>query len=127
MTVHHNWFDRTSERHPRARFGRVHAFNNLYDHWGFYGIASSQRAQVVSERSIFDAGDNADAIIDQAGSDPEPGRVRSTGDWLLGGAQVRDNEPDQVFDPAALYGYEADEADDALREAIEAGAGPPSS
>jgi len=28
VTVHHNWFNGTDERHPRVRFGKVHVYNN---------------------------------------------------------------------------------------------------
>jgi len=111
------------ERHPRVRYGQVHAFNNLYDHWAFYGIASSQMAQVASERNIFEAGSNTDAIIVRAGSDPADGLARSTGDLLLGGAIVLENARDTVFHPAAAYAYTAAPADDTLRTAIETGAG----
>jgi pectate lyase len=31
VTVHHNHFLRTVQRHPRVRYGRVHVFNNLYE------------------------------------------------------------------------------------------------
>jgi pectate lyase len=122
-TVHHNWFDGTDERHPRLRYGRAHVFNNLHVDWLYYGIASSQLGQIASEANIFDAGSNTSAIIDQAGSDPDQGLVRSTGEWLLDGATAVQNQPDQVFDPAAAYAYAADPADPSLRSALEAGAG----
>ena len=30
-TFHHNWFDGSSSRHPRVRFGTAHVYNNLFD------------------------------------------------------------------------------------------------
>jgi hypothetical protein len=59
-TVHHNWFERTSERTPRVRNGWIHVFNNLYDNVGGepgqgtgYGIAAGHRANIVSEGNKF--------------------------------------------------------------------------
>jgi pectate lyase len=37
VTMHHNWFDKTTQRHPRVRFGWVHVFNNYYFDMGRYG------------------------------------------------------------------------------------------
>jgi pectate lyase len=123
VTVHHNWFDGTEERHPRLRFGKAHVFNNLYVDWLYYAIGSSQLGQVASEANIFDAGENKDAIIIRVGDDPSDGLVRSTGDLLLNGAVAEENLPDDVFLPADFYAYVPDAADDSLRGAIESGAG----
>jgi len=123
VTVHHNWFDGTDERHPRLRYGKAHVYNNLYVNWLYYGIGSSQLGQVASEGNIFDAGDNKDAIITRVGSDPEDGLVRSSGEWLLGGAVALENRPDEVFLPADYYESAVDTADAALRSAIESQAG----
>jgi len=66
-TLHHNWFQGTEERTPRVRNGRVHIFNNLYDHiQGHpyhdvlldrntgYGIGAAHNATVWAEGNIFD-------------------------------------------------------------------------
>lgn len=55
-TYHHNWFDNTNSRHPRARFGEVHVFNNYYDNSAkgmSYGVASTMEADVVVESNYF--------------------------------------------------------------------------
>ena len=91
--------------------------------WLYYGIGSSQLGQVASEGNIFDAGDNTDAIITRVGSDTEDGLVRSSGEWLLGGAVALENRPDEVFLPADYYESAVDTADAALRGAIESQAG----
>src|SRR5262249_7826051 len=42
VTYHHNWFDGTTQRHPRVRFGNpVHVYNNFYRSVGSYGVAST--------------------------------------------------------------------------------------
>lgn len=33
VTLHHNWFENTGRRHPRARYGRFDVFNNFVDRW----------------------------------------------------------------------------------------------
>lgn len=66
-TFHHNWFERTQERTPRIRHGRVHIFNNLYEdiqghpyhdvlndrHTG-YGIGAGHDATIWAEGNIFE-------------------------------------------------------------------------
>jgi pectate lyase len=53
ITVHHNWFDGTSSRHPRVRFGQVHVFNNYYTNNAEYGVASTMEADVLVEGNYF--------------------------------------------------------------------------
>jgi len=52
-TFHHNWFDGSSSRHPRARFGKVHVYNNLYDECTTYGVGSASGAKVLVEFNYF--------------------------------------------------------------------------
>ncbi len=115
VTSHHNFFDGTEERHPRLRFGRVHAFNNLVEGWLYYGMRIHLTGQLVSENNVFIAGANENAIV--LGDDTEV-RVRSTGDLLQGGAIVEEKSPDLAFVPADTYAYELDPADDALIERL---------
>jgi pectate lyase len=54
VTYHHNFFDGTEQRHPRARFGEpVHVFNNYYLNNGLYGVASTENAGLVVEGNYF--------------------------------------------------------------------------
>lgn len=54
VTYHHNWFDGTTQRHPRARFGEpVHVFNNYYLN-NSYGVAAQMNAGVVVEGNYFE-------------------------------------------------------------------------
>jgi len=123
VTLHHNWFEETIQRHPRARWGRVHIFNNHFDGWGSYAVGASHLSSVLSENNIFEAGGDDDAILNIVGDDPEHGSVRSQGDWLLNDAVVNEHNTEAVFDPATHYDYTAQSADGALRERISAGAG----
>jgi pectate lyase len=122
VTLHHNFFDGTSRRHPRLRFGRVHAFNNYLRRWESYGMASSMYGQLLSEHNIFEADESTDAVITQD-LDPHDGAVESRRDWQLNGAEVDENDTELVFEASDTYAYSLEDANDALRDAIEDGAG----
>ena len=48
-TFHHNWFDQSSSRHPRVRYGVAHVYNNLFDGCTTYGVGSAYGAKVLVE------------------------------------------------------------------------------
>ena len=54
VTFHHNWFDNSSSRHPRVRYGRAHVYNNYYDNNTTYGVGSAYGAMVLVEYNYFD-------------------------------------------------------------------------
>lgn len=123
VTLHHNHFARTEERHPRLRFGKVHTYNNYYDQWGSYGAASSMFGELFSEANVYEAGWHRAAVITRAGDDPAQGYVRSVDDLALGWARIAVREPERVFDPRAYYAAAVEPADDGLRVAVRRGAG----
>ena len=53
-TFHHNWFEGSSSRHPRVRFGQVHVYNNLFYGNTTYGVGSAYGAKVLVEYNYFD-------------------------------------------------------------------------
>jgi len=53
VTFHHNAFTRVDEGSPRARFGNVHVFNDLYEDVGRYAIASQMNAIALIENNVF--------------------------------------------------------------------------
>lgn len=53
-TFHHNFFDSSSSRHPRVRFGRAHVYNNFYNGCTTYGAGSAYEAMVLVEHNYFD-------------------------------------------------------------------------
>lgn len=53
-TFHHNWFEGSSSRHPRVRFGTVHVYNNFFDGNTTYGVGSAYGAMVLVEYNYFD-------------------------------------------------------------------------
>jgi len=55
VTYHHNWFDASTQRHPRVRFGNpVHVYNNYYFNNSGYGVASTEGAGVLVEANSFE-------------------------------------------------------------------------
>ncbi|WP_214408548.1 pectate lyase family protein [Sphaerisporangium fuscum] len=55
VTYHHNYFDGTTQRHPRVRFGNpVHVYNNYYASVKSYGVASTKEAGVLVEGNYFE-------------------------------------------------------------------------
>lgn len=123
VTVHHNAFIDTVQRHPRLRYGRVHAFNNYFKGWDSYAIGASQDGQVLSEANIFEAGGNRTALQTKVGDDPRYGLARSTGDWKLNGATIAQRDSTKVFNPRDTYTYTAEKADSALRSRLSSGTG----
>ena len=56
VTYHHNFFDRTIQRHPRVRFGKAHVYQNYYLAAPFntvYGVSSNLNAQAMVEGNYF--------------------------------------------------------------------------
>lgn len=53
VTMHHNFFDLSSSRHPRVRFGRAHVYNNFYNQVTTYGVGSAYGARVLVESNSF--------------------------------------------------------------------------
>lgn len=53
VSVHHNWWNKTVQRHPRVRFGWVHVYNNYYDNDSLYGVVSACSAKVLVEGNYF--------------------------------------------------------------------------
>jgi len=134
VTMHHNLFDGDGYRMPRVSYGKVHAYDNYLRNWTVHGMSAVRNSQLLSQANIFEAGAKDNAVI-FSGGDPEkdasPGFVRSEGDLLLNGAQVRENEPGQVFDPSTYYEATVEPATDDLRQRLStetgwqaAGAGP---
>ncbi|MFI5933969.1 polysaccharide lyase family 1 protein [Actinoplanes sp. NPDC051494] len=54
VSIHHNWFDGSRQRHPRVRFGDpVHVYNNYFQSNALYGVASTMNAGVLVEGNYF--------------------------------------------------------------------------
>lgn len=123
VTLHHNTFVNTGQRHPRAVFGKVHMYNNLFSGWGSYGIGSSFRAQTLAEGNLFEhTGTRGNkALLTQVGIDPEPGFARLLNNLFGGTALAASFMPELVF--STSYQYRCQEANEALKTTLLAEAG----
>ncbi|MET9710676.1 pectate lyase family protein [Nocardiopsis alba] len=102
VTVHHNFFDGTTARHPRAlNAEHVHVFNNYFRDNPEYGVSSADGANVLVEGNYFER----TPLSVASEKDDEPGNV-ATRDNLL----VDSDQPElrgEVPDPP--YAYELDD------------------
>jgi hypothetical protein len=94
--------------------------------WDGYGIASSQKGDVLSQHNIFIAGEDKEATSIHEGSDPLPGFLRSEEDTVRNGAVIVQRPPDQdgfVWNNYTFATFSISQADAALEAAIRGGAG----
>ncbi len=135
-TVHHNYMHDSADRHPKINGGeqqsaRMHSFNNYVENWG-YGSAgpamiSVGSAQMLAENNIFKRGPRGGdrATCPTCNATAGPGRIRAVGNWLMDSAIYETERlAGTVFDPKGIYDYQAEAADEALRQKIMAGSGP---
>lgn len=114
VTVHHNFFDGTSGRHPRARFAEhVHVFNNYFRSNDEYGVRSTHEANVLVEGNYFES-----TALSVATEEDEPGNAVARDNLLVDSEQPRTRG--SVSDPP--YVYELDETAQ-VPELVRAGAG----
>jgi pectate lyase len=118
VTYHHNWFDGTTQRHPRVRFGNpVHVYNNYYNGNSGYGVASTCNAGVLVERNYFE--NVSHPTVTQTGDSPS-GNLRVINNYLVnsGTEQVRNG----ASVAAVPYAYTPD-ANNKVKSIVTAGAG----
>ncbi|TDD60838.1 pectate lyase [Kribbella antibiotica] len=118
VTYYANWFDGTTQRHPRVRFGNpVHVFNNYYRSTSGYGVASTCTAGVYVERNYFDS--VSKPVVAQTGDSPE-GNVKLLNNYLVGsGTPVSRNAASVAAIP---YSYTVDAAEN-VKSIVTGGAG----
>jgi pectate lyase len=105
VTYHHNWFDGTTERHPRVRFSDpTHVFNNYYLNIGTYGVASTMNAGVLVEGNFFQNVPQP-TITDISGS-AQPGRLVQRGNMFSGSGTPQSSGT--VTEASTFYSYTLD-------------------
>ena len=120
VTYHHNYFDGSNQRHPRARFGDpVHVYNNYYRDIGLYGIASTQNAGVVAEGNYFE---NVPFPCHSVSgyADSDPGRLVQRGNAFVNSGVCEAGGT--VTEPSSFYSYQLDPAA-TVPATVSAGAG----
>ncbi|WP_436761832.1 pectate lyase family protein [Streptosporangium sp. V21-05] len=120
VTIHHNFFDNSRQRHPRIRFGEpVHVFNNYFLGNELYGVASTENAGVVVEGNYFQ--DVPHPLFSASGyADSGPGRaVQRNNVYVNSGTPETSGT---VVEPRTFYAYTVD-APAGIPSAVRSGAG----
>jgi pectate lyase len=104
VTYHHNYFDGSDTRHPRARFGHVHVFNNYYRGCD-YGVASTCNAMVLVEANYFE--NTSSPTLTQYGSSPSGYVVERDNEYVNSGSPETSGSV-----PEVTYSYTPDKASD---------------
>ena len=102
-TFHHNWFDKSSSRHPRVRFGKVHVYNNLFDGNTTYGVGSAYGAMVLVEYNYFDGVQLPTDICTYPAKESNESNLQgSVAGYLYATQDVYVNRPEKAKDPYPL-------------------------
>lgn len=121
VTLHHNWFNRSIQRHPRVRFGQVHVFNNYYlgAPGTIYGIGIGVGAQIVSESNFFEGVSAPSRFYDTA---TIPGFFRDNASVLLNSGAFASRPEGINWKPSDYYAYNPDPANN-VKDIVMARAG----
>ncbi|MDF3143538.1 MULTISPECIES: pectate lyase [unclassified Streptomyces] len=122
VSIHHNFFDGSRQRHPRVRFGEpVHVYNNYYKGNALYGVASTMNAGVLVEGNYFEAVPHpcySAGGYDESG----PGRLVQRDNAFAGAGTGACETNGTVTEPRTYYAYTLDRATD-VPSLVRAGAG----
>jgi pectate lyase len=106
VTIHHNYFNNSRQRHPRVRFGEpVHVYNNYFLNNELYGVASTENAGLLVEGNYFE--NVPFPIYSTSGyADSGPGRAVARNNIFVnsGTPEVNGN----VVEPRTYYSYTVD-------------------
>jgi pectate lyase len=119
VTLHHNLFETTVQRNPRAVRAQVDAYNNYLRHWIGIGMQAAEEAEINSQGNVLEASTDLDGIVSRG---LRSGAVRSTDDLAVNGARIMEREPETVFEPP--YSRTVQPADETLSALIRSNAGP---
>lgn len=128
ITLHHNHYEGTYNRHPLARWAKIHGFNNYFNK-NIQGVDARTNVQYYSENEIFEKNNSGVAVMLKAiTGDPvwEPEgalNAKAVNPWLINGATVEQVNPSAIFNPSSYYAYTAETANSALQAKIIGNAG----
>ncbi|MFI6025319.1 polysaccharide lyase family 1 protein [Amycolatopsis magusensis] len=104
VTIHHNFFDGSAQRHPRVRFGEpVHVYNNYYRATSAYGVATTMNAGVLVEGNYFET---VPQPIVVGYADSGPGRAVERNNIYTGSGVPQTSG--SVVEPSTYYAYTVD-------------------
>jgi pectate lyase len=124
VTIHHNFFYETIQRHPRLRFGKVDVYNNYYYRCQSYCIGSTMHGRVLAEANIFE--ECVNIFRSSLGGDPEGGYIKLLGNLFISSGLCESVNPEKVFRREDYYEAFIEPASDELKLRIMAYAGCPS-
>jgi pectate lyase len=108
VSIHHNYFDNSRQRHPRVRFGEpVHVYNNYFRGNELYGVASTMNGGVVVEGNYF-TGVPFPCHSTGGYADSDPGRLVQRGNVFVGSGSCAAGG--SVVEPRSFYAYTLDAA-----------------
>lgn len=120
VSVHHNFFDNSRQRHPRVRFGEpVHVYNNYFLGNALYGAASTMNGGVLVEGNYFERVPFP-CFSTSGYADSAPGRLVQRGNVFTGSGPCEAGGA--VVEPRTYYSYTLDAAA-AVPNLVRAGAG----
>ncbi|MGK5683339.1 pectate lyase family protein [Actinoplanes sp. URMC 104] len=120
VSIHHNWFDGSRQRHPRVRFGEpVHVYNNYFDGNELYGVASTMNGGVLVEGNYF-AGVPYPCFSTGGYADSDPGRLVQRNNIFSGSGTCQAGGT--VVEPRTYYSYTLDPPA-SVPSLVQAGAG----
>jgi pectate lyase len=120
VTMHHNFFNNSRQRHPRVRFGEpVHVYNNYFLNNELYGAASTMNGGTLVEGNYFE---NVPFPCFSASgyADSGPGRLVQRGNVFVGSGVCETNG--SVAEPRSFYQYTMDSVT-SIPSMVRAGAG----
>jgi pectate lyase len=120
VSIHHNFFDHSRQRHPRVRFGDpVHVYNNYFLGNELYGVASTENAGVLVEGNVFE--DVPHPVYSTGGyADSGPGRAVVRNNLFIRSGAAEANGT--VIEPRTFYPYTLEDPA-TVPAAVRAGAG----
>jgi pectate lyase len=120
VTIHHNFFNNSRQRHPRVRFGDpVHVYNNYFLGNELYGVASTQNGGVLLEGNYF-ANVPFPCFSASGYAESGPGRLVQRNNIFTGSGTCEVNGT--VADPRSFYSYTVDNPS-TIPTSVPAGAG----
>ncbi|MEV4630833.1 pectate lyase [Micromonospora sp. NPDC049523] len=120
VSIHHNFFDHSRQRHPRVRFGEpVHVYNNYFLGNDLYAVASTENAGVLVEGNYFE---NVPYPIYSASgyADSGPGRAVQRNNVFVNSGVPETSGT--VVEPSTFYAYQLSPAA-GVPASVTAGAG----
>jgi pectate lyase len=120
VTIHHNYFDGSRQRHPRVRFGDpVHVYNNYFRGNELYAVASTMNGGVLVEGNYFQS--VPFPCFSASGyAESGPGRLVQRNNIFAGSGTCE--TAGTVANPASFYSYTVDNPAN-LPSTVPAGAG----